>query len=528
MGSPQGPFAHPLPVQAMLSIPTNRPRDILAALGLVLGWLCFSLFLATCSPVVPQIWAQEQPSEAGTWQRMAPAPTMRTEVAAAVVGEIIYVLGGFSKPNLSNFTHLSIANTVEAYQPSTDQWTTTATLPARLHHAAAASVGNRLYVIGGFTGSFLSIWSPVASVFMYDPSTDTWAERAPMPTPRGALAVGTHHGKIYALGGFTAGGNTGAVEVYDPETDTWSSKSPMPTPRDHLAVAIVAGRLYAIGGRINRNYAHNLAVTEVFDPSTDQWSEAAEMPTPRSGITAGVISEQIYVVGGEAPEGTFRTTEVYSAASGQWYTGAPMPTGRHGLAGAVVNGQFYAISGGPSPGGSYSNVNERYTPASPVTLSLNVNRASPAQVGTVMALLATFQNAGVLPPENSPDANRLIKALIQFQAAFMKSSNPAIAQLLRNAISNRLGADAPAVLQQFTISGWTSRSLEAFVDYTARNPIWNQPAIREGFKDFNVGQEDFELMARVFTEARVSLSSSNQDIHAVYAQWRRTMPGSNL
>ena len=40
----------------------------------------------------------------------------------------------------------------------------------------------------------------------------------------------------------------------------------------------------------------------------------------------------------------------------------PMPTARHGLGSAVVNGRLYAISGGPTPGGSFSQVNEVFTP----------------------------------------------------------------------------------------------------------------------------------------------------------------------
>src|SRR2546428_6318163 len=46
-------------------------------------------------------------------------------------------------------------------------------------------------------------------------------------------------------------------------------------------------------------------------------------------------------------------------------------------------------------------------------------------VGHIMALLAVFEEADVLPPETSPEANALIHALIQTQAALTKSTNPA-------------------------------------------------------------------------------------------------------
>src|SRR5256712_14228863 len=46
-------------------------------------------------------------------------------------------------------------------------------------------------------------------------------------------------------------------------------------------------------------------------------------------------------------------------------------------------------------------------------------------VGHVMALLAVFEEAAVLAPETSPEANALIHALIQNQAALTNSTNPA-------------------------------------------------------------------------------------------------------
>jgi len=152
-------------------------------------------------------------------------------------------------------------------------------------------------------------------------------------------------------------------------------------------------------------------------------------------------------------------------------------------------------------------------------------RASAAQVGTVMALLATFQDAGALPPESSPEANRLIKALIQFQAAFMKSRDPAVSDVLTQALSGKLGGDAPAAAQAFRTDGWTSESLEALVDYVAGSPPWEQGSFEQGLRAYNVGRQDFELLARVFVAARLDLQRRGQDLHQVYRARRLDMPG---
>lgn len=318
---------------------------------------------AFCLNVLPVLAQSAQPEAVqGVWRTAAPLPTKRTEVAAATLNDKIYVVGGFEQPGLGNFLNLAITPALDEYDPATDRWTSRAPMPIGLHHVGIGVAGGTLYVIGGYTQSLFSVWQPVATVYAYNPATDTWAERAPMPTPRGALSVTEYNGKLYAIGGYDRKDNTAAVEVYDPERNTWTERAPLPTPRDHLAAATLAGKVYAIGGRLNGDYRKNFSVTEVYDPATDRWSRATDLPTARSGITASVVGNRIYVFGGEKEEGTFRENEAYDPARDAWQVMAPMPTGRHGLGSAVVHGHIYVISGGPTPGGSFSDLNAVFTP----------------------------------------------------------------------------------------------------------------------------------------------------------------------
>jgi N-acetylneuraminic acid mutarotase len=329
-------------------------------------------FLTALWLLVPPASAESMQPEAdqGVWHTASPAPTMRTEVAAATLNEKIYVVGGFEQPGFGNFINLGITPSLQAYDPATDRWTSRAPMPVGLHHVGIGVAGGKLYVIGGYKQSGFSVWQPVATVYAYNPATNTWAEHAPMPTPRGALAVTAHDGKLYAIGGYDRKANSAAVEVYDPERKTWAVRAPLPTPRDHLAAATLSGKVYAIGGRLNGDYQRNLSVTEVYDPVTDRWSRAADLPTARSGITASEVGGRIYVFGGEKNEGTFRENEAYDPARDAWQTVAPMPTGRHGLGSAVMHDRIYVISGGPTPGGSFSDVNEVFTPPASITSTL--------------------------------------------------------------------------------------------------------------------------------------------------------------
>ncbi|MCW4008905.1 MAG: hypothetical protein NWF09_09505 [Candidatus Bathyarchaeota archaeon] len=141
-------------------------------------------------------------------------------------------------------------------------------------------------------------------------SPDSWVTRAPMQVARFSLGAAAVNGRIYAIGGNTQseggdtlkgplpvkGGITGVNEEYDPETDTWHFKMPMPTPRRDFAIAACKGKIYCIGG-----YAADGNVTgvnEVYDPATDTWEIKAPMPTPRAYITANVANGKIYIIGG--------------------------------------------------------------------------------------------------------------------------------------------------------------------------------------------------------------------------------------
>jgi N-acetylneuraminic acid mutarotase len=146
-------------------------------------------------------------------------------------------------------------NVVEEYDPATNKWATKAPMPtARFSLALAAASNGKLYAVGGF-GSNLDI---VAAVEEYDPTTDRWATKAPMLTPRAGLGLAASgNGKLYAVGGVGVGGDAGrldVVEEYDPATNRWAAKISMPTGRQLFGLAAASnGRIYAAGGRAVNN-----------------------------------------------------------------------------------------------------------------------------------------------------------------------------------------------------------------------------------------------------------------------------------
>jgi hypothetical protein len=126
------------------------------------------------------------------------------------------------------------------------------------------------------------------AVDAYDPATNSWSSRAPLPTPRAyhAAALGAD-GLIYVVGGIGAGAN---VEAYDPGTDTWRTVAPLPTPRYGLAAASSGGAVYAIGGQEsivaqNKVEALVLAGGSVAPASLNFGNQEAGTPSPAQDVT---------------------------------------------------------------------------------------------------------------------------------------------------------------------------------------------------------------------------------------------------
>jgi len=321
------------------------------------------LWLAALS-VAFVLWTSPAYAQQGKWIDLAPFPEPHEEVIGQAANGKFYVFAGLVSAPV--WQPIGI---VYEYDPATNKWTKKKPMALPAHHVALTELNGKIYVFGGFTGvhSGLAAWIPIDNSFEYDPVNDSWKELAPMPVKRGAAVAANVDGKIYVIGGATtAPGATNpaihptyaqrvlnTVQEYDPKTNTWRERAAMPTPRNHTAAAVVNGKIYVIGGRIGAAFiaaSSNLANVEAYDPVTDTWSPPlAKMPTARSGLCVGVYQNRIFIAGGENQDffqhTAYHAFEAYDPATNTWTIMPPMAIGRHGVAGGVIGNRFYAISG---------------------------------------------------------------------------------------------------------------------------------------------------------------------------------------
>jgi N-acetylneuraminic acid mutarotase len=106
-------------------------------------------------------------------------------------------------------------------------------------------------------------------VSIYDPATNKWMSKAPMPFDEWVAASGrVINGKFYVVGGYEDlyNGVMSHLYVYDPAAESWVEKAHMPTARGLHSAAAANGVLYAIGGLGGQFGTSVLATNQAYFP----------------------------------------------------------------------------------------------------------------------------------------------------------------------------------------------------------------------------------------------------------------------
>jgi len=156
-----------------------------------------------------------------TWSEKADIPSLRNNAAFVTLDSLIYVIGGAgTKDNIWGDIW-----TVETYNVNSDKWVRKNDLPLLLFKPAAVVVNNDIIVMGG--QSMINGKEDTSKkVFIYNSETDQWIETSPLPIKNVFFACATVGNKIYVIGG-TVGGNPSwdsYPEVYEGEFITNNSK----------------------------------------------------------------------------------------------------------------------------------------------------------------------------------------------------------------------------------------------------------------------------------------------------------------
>lgn len=166
------------------------------------------------------------PIAGGPWETVARGPHLQG-LALVAHGQHLYRIGGFEARNRKGEEHdlWSVAS-VARFDPTTNQWSAMPDLPEPRSSFDAVVMGDQIYVVGGWgmAGGGRSTWHETAWKLDLSQDQPQWVAISNTPFERRALALAAHDGKLFAIGGITSGGETSLeTDIYDPATDAWTA-----------------------------------------------------------------------------------------------------------------------------------------------------------------------------------------------------------------------------------------------------------------------------------------------------------------
>jgi len=334
------------------------------------------LSLMPLSSAVQPVAAAETssaPAVAIQWEQVSPMPRPRHAGATAVNDGIIYTIGGIEPPGEFEFIMETPAGkmpikvpgivtgvVVETYDPKTDKWTTKAPLPyppnpkTRRSEGrtllAAAAYKDKIYTFGG-----ANVYQEVKdTVDVYDIASNTWkANIAKLPKPAAGMSAVTYGDKIYLFGGSAKCGRFTAEDFYSQcyEFDPATAKF---TPKANMpnprtgTVALVLKNRILVLGGTS---AYGNSSAQLYDPSTDSWSFAEPVEWERPYWFGATANDMIFLVAGRNEHQiTCTTVDVYSDLWQTWVTGTNTLSPREDAFIASVDGKLYVMGGRDNKG----------------------------------------------------------------------------------------------------------------------------------------------------------------------------------
>ena len=158
----------------------------------------------------------------GVWRDEPNMQLGRAEASTVVIGHTLIVAGGLSGD--WEDARQSTAESLDL-RAADSQWHDLPHMPSSVDSAAAAAVGPLLCMAGGHTEDGSN-----DTLMILNTETMTWRVGSPLPEPRVYAGGGALNGKFYVVGGFdsTRIRRSTTVYVYDPTNDSWTTTTPLP------------------------------------------------------------------------------------------------------------------------------------------------------------------------------------------------------------------------------------------------------------------------------------------------------------
>lgn len=265
-----------------------------------------------------------------TWTDTSTMKSHRDEAAATLLaGGKVLVAGGCTSYN--TVTCLSLGSSAEVFDPATGAWTATTNSMSdpRQYFTLSPLPDGRAVAVGGckqMTSGF-TCFNSSTTADIYNPATNSWTPTASLPIPiQFHVGVTLSNGKVLVAGGINNGAIHRKSMLFDPTAGTWTVTGDLSADHDVAAgVPLPNGRALIAGSwgtQLDLNQV--TGAVDVFDATTSSWSPGVPMKAPHGDHTATTLSDgRVLAAGGFGQGPSFSLTE---SNVGEIYDDALVPS----------------------------------------------------------------------------------------------------------------------------------------------------------------------------------------------------------
>ena len=287
-------------------------------------------------------------STLGSWEAGTSLPGALAFSQAIVTKDRVYLLGG------TTGSYVSTVYTAPINSDGTlGSWTTGTSLPGALGASQAIVTKDRVYLLGGNNGSYVSTvyTAPINS----DGTLGSWTTGTSLPGALGVSQAIVTKDRVYLLGGYNGSAYVSTVYTAPINSDgtlgSWTTGTSLPGALGSSQAIVTKDRVYLLGGTSVSTAVYTAPINS--DGTLGSWAAGTSLPGALTFSQAIVTKDRVYLLGGN--NGSYVST-VYTApinsdgTLGSWTTGTSLP-GALGASQAIVTKDRVYLLGGNN--GSY-------------------------------------------------------------------------------------------------------------------------------------------------------------------------------
>ena len=235
----------------------------------------------------------------GAWSAATTLPTVYAYSTAVVVKNKVYLLGGYI--NNSSATNNIFVADINA-DGTIGTWANSSVMPGATAYSHAFINANRLYVVGGYSGTGLNVLYSVD--IKEDGSLGVWGTEANLPVTFYSGAVSVIKNRVYLFGGYQNSIASNAVYSASLNTDgsigSWIIEMSLPVTFALQQVFVTRNMVYMIGGVQNGSHSANIYKSNIrSDGSIGVWTlQMWTLQATAAYFNITATKDHIYVLGG--------------------------------------------------------------------------------------------------------------------------------------------------------------------------------------------------------------------------------------